>query len=151
MSDSVNNIEPGSYLLSSLELLGDIVWSRYRNKFNKIYVGSSFELISNENLPPYVSFRFKIDNYVLNLRLKDVVESYRGILEWTIHEHKRIGLDGVNRIISPKKDQERWNDFGGNMVMMDEYYRANPGIFSSSAYDDMLGLANHIRKEFQVL
>lgn len=138
--------EPALVLLDAIEKIGEFSWRKYRSLFSQVWVVDHFEEVSNERMPPYVSFRFLNENAFAIEKLKFIIFKYRGSVEWAIRKHERINLPGVNWSILPKAALDMESEIGSSLLA-DKYWRDKNSDFFIPAYEDMFGLANFINSQ----
>ena len=140
--------EESTPLLYFIESLGETEWrkcvnSQYVNKELGVWV-----VKDQSSHPPRVWFRFKEEDPVVISRLRAAIESYQGKIKWTLDEHKRDGLPGTNWTITPIRLLEVWDRARELDLAPNQYMAEYEPDFGPIAYEDILGLTEHIRRAF---
>ncbi|ABR84273.2 MULTISPECIES: hypothetical protein [Pseudomonas aeruginosa group] len=135
-------------LLDFIESLGETEWrkcvnSQYTNKEHGVWV-----IKDQSGHPPIVSFRFKEEDLTVISRLRVAIESYQGKIKWALDEHKRDGLPGTNWTITPNRLLEVWDRARELNLAPNQYMEKYEPDFGPIAYEDILGLTEHIRRAF---
>ncbi|GKX45538.1 hypothetical protein [Pectobacterium carotovorum] len=135
-------------LLSVIEKLGELEWKRYRERYPEIWNNDHFERADCSNIPPSTSFRFKEENlHVINL-LKEALDSYKGRLQWSMIDQPKKYTEGVNRCIMPTYVKELREKKDETFEVYD-YISEHLPEFGLIAYEDLVGLADHVRLAFK--
>lgn len=139
----------GRELLDFIELLGELAWTKFESRRPSFHIkGEAPRSEDRSAYPPFTSFRFKDENPEIIERLKRAVESYKGMVEWVMIEHKRIGLPGTNRVICPKRSWEIRDEASNSGVTARQYMAEHEPEFGPVAYEDLLALTAYVRNIF---
>ncbi len=141
---------PEGDLLNVLYRISPLKWRRFQQRYPEARVDDSFQVIDRSSYSPYISFRLVEDNDEVMRKLKWAVEDYAGSVSWTLHEHKRYGLPGVNWTIRPSRICEVKELAQALGLTSDEYLAKYEPNFGVIAYVDLDGLTEHIRRVFDV-
>jgi hypothetical protein len=137
---------PEGALLNLISRLGSLEWRRYVNRSSSINKNGIWKQVDYIERPPAISFRFKNENINTINFLKDSVESYNGLIKWTMTEHKRINLPGRNWVIWPQKSAEVHDQALKMNMSVGEYFAKFRPELGSIAYEDMKGLYAHLER-----
>lgn len=138
----------GRILLNLIGLLGETEWQKCINSKYKILEHGVYVEKNQSQSPPFVCFRFKKENSEIIQRLKLSVENYQGKISWIMRGRMREGLPGINWCIEPKRVEEVKNLADGIGLSPDEYIEKLEPNFGPVAYEDLIGLTEHIRSAF---
>lgn len=138
-------------LLNALEEMSPLEWRRYQRRCAEVQVGKRFELKDQSSNPPFFAFRFEAEREDVIEALRNAIDSYRGRTSWSISGRKRQGLPGTNWLIQPSQVSEVEAAASDMGLTGDQYIAQYMSDFGPVAYDDLEGLAQHIRKAFQEL
>ncbi|MHA6790230.1 hypothetical protein ACWA6H_21325 [Pseudomonas bijieensis] len=139
---------PEGDLLNVLYEVSPLEWRKYQQRYPEIRVANSFQKVDRSGYPPYISFRFVVESDVVIAKLRLAVESYLGKVSWSLIEHKRDGLSGRNWTIKPRRVREIGEEALKLGLAPDEYFAEYEPKFGVTAYDDLVGLTEHIRQAF---
>ncbi len=146
---SNNNPEKAeSAVLDFIEVFGKLAWRKYQQRFPQVWLNNKFQIEDHSGYPPYFSFRFESEDAMMMARLKDAVESYEGIVKWTMTEHKRKLLPGSNWSICPVRLNEVRQLAEGLGVPEGQYMAETEPGFGPQAYEDIAGLSAYLRQIF---
>ncbi|AIR62533.1 hypothetical protein LH23_18285 [Cedecea neteri] len=145
------NTSNGKELYDVISKLGDIEWRRIPSRYPSFKFKSTPEFSEDRSSrPPATSFRFSNENDQIIALLEKAVNSYCGILKWTLISQKKEFGEGVNRCILPeyvnKKRDFAWSEF---QLTADKYMEKYEPDFGPIAYEDLVGLAMHVRAVFK--
>lgn len=135
-------------LLNLIESLSRLEWRKYQQRYPEIWQENRFQRADYSEHPPFISFRFQDEDVELIGRLKQTVESYKGIVEWVMIGHKRDGLPGTNWMICPKRLREASNAALDSGVPAGQYMAEHEPEFGPVAYEDLLALTEYLRNIF---
>lgn len=141
-------LDPEGDLLNLIEEIGPLEWRKYQQRNPEVWVRDHFERESRSEFPPFISFRFQCEDIKIIEKLKVVVDGYKGKVKWVVDEHKRDGLVGINWTIKPGRMLEV-KALALKYGLASSQYMAKyePG-FGPIAYDDLVGLTEHVRDAF---
>ncbi|MGM3225996.1 hypothetical protein [Dickeya zeae] len=135
-------------LLSVIEKIGNLEWKRYSERYPEIWNNDHFERTDCSNIPPSTSFRFKEENPNVIKLLREALDSYKGRLQWSLIEQPKEYTEGVNRCIMPKYVKEIREKRHETFEVYD-YISEHSPEFGLMAYEDLVGLADHVRLVFK--
>jgi hypothetical protein len=81
-------------------------------------------------------------------RLKQAVESYKGVVAWVMVDHKREGLPGKNWAVCPKRLWEVDNTVLDSGVWAGQYMAQYEPEFGPVAYEDLSVLTTYLHNVF---
>ncbi|MFI2812212.1 hypothetical protein [Microbulbifer sp. JSM ZJ756] len=138
-------------LLELIELIGEAEWRKGTASEYVAREKGKWVLRKQTQYPPSVSFRFKNEKSETVSRLKRAIEGYVGCISWTLTKHKRVDLPGTNWTIEPARLWEI-KDKAKELGVTPKQYIAKyePG-FGPVAFEDLSGLIEYLRNEFNVL
>ncbi|MBD9515035.1 hypothetical protein NK553_04090 [Pseudomonas sp. ZM23] len=139
---------PEGDLLNVLEDISSLEWRRYQQRSPEVWLNGRFEKIERPEYPPYISFRFEHESQAVIARLKDSLLSYGGKIKWLLVEHKRDSLPGTNWMVCPEKMVEVREEAAQAGISTGQYLAQYEPEFGPAAYDDLVGLTEHIRRAF---
>ena len=139
--------EKETILLDFIGSLGKLQWLHYQSRVQDEWVNDHFEKVDRSKYPPFSSFRFENELPEVVLLMEHAIESYKGKVEWCMTHHPKEYGSGINHRILPTfveklkhtKSAEEVN------IYMEKYYPD----FGPTAYDDLVGLTEHIRFVFK--
>jgi hypothetical protein len=137
---------PEGDLLNVLHEVSPLEWRKYQQRYPEIWVANCFKKVDRSGYPPYLSFRFVVEGDVVIEKLRLAVESYLGKVSWSLNEHKRDGLPGRNWTIKPRRVREVGEEALKLGLAPDEYLATYEPEFGAIAYDDLVGLTEHVRQ-----
>lgn len=135
-------------LLNILEEISPLEWRRYQQRNPELWVNGNFERKDCSSRPPFIAFRFEREKNDISNKLKIAIESYTGTVSWVQDGRKRDGLPGINWIISPSRIQEIAKLAEDINLTPHQYLSKYEPNFGPIAYDDLVGLTEHIKKYF---
>jgi hypothetical protein len=140
----------GGELCDVIERISPIEWRKYQSRTLNIDFRKGGGIHEDRTkYPPYTSFRFVVEDQNLVLKLKLVIESYKGRLEWVMNYHDRIALPGRNWVIQPRFVGEVKSEVGiDSQVVLDRYIAEHYPNFGPVAYADLLNLSRHVENAF---
>jgi hypothetical protein len=136
-------------LLNLLDTLSELEWRKFQSRRVKVSIEGQQEEIDRSSWPPFISFRFKNEDHFLIDKLQGAVQIYKGRVTWVMVAHQRDGLPGTNWMICPKEMWEVRELSLQSGMSAGQYMSENHPDFGSSAYDDLKGLTEHIKKCFK--
>ncbi|WP_456022339.1 hypothetical protein [Pseudomonas protegens] len=139
----------GGPLIEIIEALGETEWRK----------GASSEFVAKERgewvlkvqsqYPPTVSFRFKNNDSEIVGRLREAVSSYSGKIKWILSEYKSEFSVKVSFVIEPFLLLEVRSEAEALGLSSKQYVAKFYSEFGAVAFEDLAGLAMHVRQEFQ--
>lgn len=140
----------GRELYDVISKLGDIEWRRIPSRYPTFKFKNTPEFSEDRSfLPPATSFRFANENNEIIMLLEKAVKSYKGMLKWILISQQKEYGKGVNRCILPEyvnnKRDFAWAEF---QLTVDKYMEKYEPDFGPVAYEDLIGLASHVRSVF---
>lgn len=139
---------PEGGLLNVLYEISPLEWRKYQQRYPEVWVENRFQKIDRSGYPPCLSFRFSVESDVVIANLRLAVEDYPGKVSWSLIEHKREGLSGINWTIRPRRVMEVSEDALKLGLSPDEYLAEYEPAFGATAYDDLAGLTEHVKQVF---
>lgn len=139
----------GSELLILIEYYADLSWEKCRHRYKSIMKNKIIATGPLSTKHPYTCFRFKSDQPKLTEELKRAVESYLGELEWVMKGHIRRDKT-INWIIHPKAVDDLLETALEQDLSIEECVEKHIPGFAQPAFDDQLGLVEHIRQHLEV-
>ena len=136
-------------LLDFIGSLGELEWLHYQSRIQDEWVNDHFEKVDRSKYPPYTSFRFKEENPEVVVLLEEAINSYKGEIQWSMISQKKEYGSGVNRCILPKYIEELGKEMDSGTRKINEYIESHHPDFAPTAYDDLVGLADHMRSVFK--
>ncbi len=100
------------------------------------------------NFPPWMSFRFESDDDVILEKFRHAIDDYYGKIRWSLNEHKREGLPGINWTIKPRRLLEVKEQADKLDLSPSQYIAQYEPEFGPAAYEDLVGLTEYIRQLF---
>ncbi|MBJ7373632.1 MAG: hypothetical protein JHD19_19465 [Pseudomonas sp.] len=137
-------------LLNVIAEIGMLEWQKYQQRFPKIRVGNEMQREDHSALPPFVAFRFECINKVDIDKLKAAVEGYEGALSWSLVGRPREGLPGINWMIAPSRLWEVGDCASQKNMTAAVYLSTHEPSLGPLAYEDLTGLAEHVRSAFNL-
>lgn len=148
MSNAPITAQEGA-LLNLIDELGNLAWRKYQQRFPDVWINNRFQRDDCSGYPPFISFRFDIEDDELIAKLRRAVESYNGAIEWIVDEHKRQFVPGKNFSICPKRLLEVKNSgMLPSGISTGQYMAVHEPAFGPIAYDDLLALTAYLRNIF---
>lgn len=141
----------GADLLNLIEKLDETEWQKCSNSQYEIKEHGLFVIKDQSSIPPSVCFRFKNEKEEIIERLKSIVNSYHGKVAWKVHGRQRDGLPGFNWCIEPLKVIEATDTAHQLKLSPKQYIEKIDPEFGPIAYEDLIGLTEHIRSAFEDL
>lgn len=135
-------------LLDFIEELSATEWRKGAASEYVVRQGDQWVIRTQIEHPPRISFRFKQEDRSIISRLQVAIESYQGKVKWILDEHKRDGLPGTNWTITPIRLLEVWDRARELDLAPNQYMAEYEPDFGPIAYEDILGLTEHIRRAF---
>lgn len=139
---------PEGALLNLIESLGSLAWHKYQQRYPQAWINNKFQTVDDSGRPPFISFRFEHEDAALIARLKEAVESFRGKVEWTMGEHKRVYSPGTNRVICPKRFWEIKSIAEDAGMSAGQYMAEHEPAFGPVAYEDLAALTTYLCNVF---
>lgn len=145
------NKSNGRELYDVISKLGEIEWRRIPSRYPSFKFKNMPEFSEDRSsVPPATSFRFANENDEVIILLGKAVKSYHGALKWILISQKKEYGKGTNRCILPeyvnKKRDYAWSEF---QLTIDKYMEKYEPDFGPVAYEDLVGLASHVRSVFR--
>lgn len=145
------NTSNGKELYDVISKLGDIEWRRIPSRYPTFKFKNTPEFSEDRSSrPPATSFRFSNENDEIITLLEKAVNSYNGMLKWVLISQKKEFGKGFNRSILPEYVNEKrnfaWSKF---QLAVDKYMEKYEPDFGPIAYEDLVGLAMHVRAVFK--
>lgn len=134
-------------LLDFVGSLGELEWLHYQSRIQEEWIDGHFNNVDRSKYPPYTSFRFKKEAPEIIELLVKAVQSYKGKVEWCMTHHPKEYGSGVNHRIFPIFVKNLRDSKG--MQDVNEYIESHYPDFGPTAYDDLVGLADHMRSVFK--
>ncbi|MGY6232200.1 hypothetical protein ACXGPA_17700 [Enterobacter asburiae] len=134
-------------LLDFIGSLGKLEWLHYQSRIEDEWINDHFEKIDRSKYPPYTSFRFEKEVPEVITLLEDAIQSYKGKVEWCMTHHPKEYGTGVNHRILPTFVKNLRVSEG--MEDVNEYIENHYPDFGPIAYDDLVGLTEHVQSVFK--
>jgi len=144
-------LDPEGELLNVLHDLNALEWRKYGQRNPEVWMGDHFEREDRSIFPPYIAFRFEKENEYLISILNEVIGSYDGLISWVLIGCERYASSGMNWVVEPayiKEVEAKAQSLG---YSSENYLAKYEPEFGSVAFEDLLGLTEHIRKKFSEL
>lgn len=135
-------------LLNVLYEISPLAWRKYQQRYPNMWRNGSFEKIDRSAYPPYIAFRFEIENESVINRLRDLISSFSGRVIWMLDQHRRDGLPGTNWTIQPFRLKEVSGQAAKLGVMPNVYLAEYEPQFGALAYKDLEDLTQYIQRSF---
>ncbi len=135
-------------LLEFIESLAETEWRKCVNSQYSIKEHGLWVIKDQSSHPPTVSFRFKVEEPELILRLKSAVESYEGRVKWALDGHKRDRLPGMNWTIEPSRLFEVKSRALELNLAPNQFMAKYEPEFGPVAYEDIIDLTEYIKNAF---
>jgi len=136
-------------LLNLLDGLSELEWRKFQSLCVTVMAEGCQEEVDRSSWPSFISFRFRNEDQLLIDKLRDAVLIYNGRIAWVMVAHQRDGLPGVNWMICPKAMWEVRELAFQCGVSAGQYMAEHQPGFGLTAYDDLKGLTQHIKKYFK--
>lgn len=81
-------------------------------------------------------------------RLRLAIEGYRGKVNWSLREHNRAPLAGSNWIVEPSRLADVADKANQEGLSPKEYFAQHEPDAGIVAYEDLVGLTEHVRLAF---
>lgn len=145
------NTSNGKELYDVISKLGDIEWRRIPSRYPTFKFKNTPEFSEDRSSrPPATSFRFSNENDEIIDLLEKSVNSYNGLLKWILISQKKEFGKGVNRCILPEYVNDKRNiAWSECQLAADKYMEKYEPDFGPKAYEDLVGLARHVRSVFK--
>lgn len=136
-------------LLNVIADIGALEWRKYRQRFPEVWVGNEIRREDHSAFPPFIAFRFKCVAKDKIDKLRVAVDGYKGALPWSFVGRSRENLPGTNFMIAPTRLLEA-SECGMTNMAAAVYLSIHEPLLGPLAYEDLVGLADHIRSEFSL-
>ena len=135
----------GGELLEFVKTLGDLEWAKFQARRPVISLGHG-EVVDDRSVqPPYTSFRFISEDASLTQRLRDVISSYSGDIQWEMFGRERSPLPGTNWTVGPRLVNELREEAAESGTPIWQLCEQRMPGFGPIAYRDLLGLVEHVK------
>lgn len=135
----------GGELLEFVKTLGDLEWAKFQSRCAAITSGQGKVVQDRSLQPPYTSFRFVGEYPSVTRRLRDIVSSYAGVIQWEMFGRERSPLPGTNWTVGPLLVNELREEAAASGVPIWQLCeRGMPG-FGPIAYRDLLRLVAYVK------
>lgn len=135
-------------LLNVIADIGALEWRKYQQRFPEVMVGNEMRREDHSAFPPFIAFRFKCIGKDDIDKLRFAVEGYKGALPWSLFGRSRENLPGINWMVAPTRLWEVSEcALKANMTAA-VYLSIHEPLLGPLAYEDLVGLAEHVRSEF---
>lgn len=142
-----SNIE-GRELLDFIETLGELEWLKFESRYPSFTIKGVRTDEDRSKYPPYTSFRFAHENPEIIDGLRRAIDGYRGKVEWIMEGHQRDSFPGTtNWVICTKKMADLRRVALDSNLPVGQYMAIHNPDFGAVAYEDLLGLASHVREQ----
>lgn len=141
----------GRELYEVIDKLGDIEWRRIPSRYPVFKFKGKPEFTEDRSTrPPATSFRFAEENNDIIALLENAVKSYDGRLKWVLISRKKEYGNGINRCVLTehvnKIKDYAWSEF---KLTPEQYIEKYEPDFGKLAYEDLVGLAEHVSLMFK--
>lgn len=135
-------------LLYVIEKIGPLEWKRYNQRYPETWVNNNIERVDKSTRPPATSFRFRDENPKVITLLQEALDSYEGKIKWSLIGQTREYNPGTNRCVLPTYVEEL-REKTGSLTKVYDYISENNPDFGPVAFEDLIGLAEHVRSVFK--
>ena len=129
-----------------MQELGALAWRKCRQRYPEIQIRGRIQRFDQSRSPPSIAFRFENESEDGIAALLRAVETFNGNLHWTMTGRKRHQLPGTNWVISPTRVLDVIVVASEQGLTPDQYLAQHEPHFAPVAYDDLVGLTEHIRQ-----
>jgi hypothetical protein len=140
--------DPEAGLLNMLGDISPIAWRKYQRRYSRIWMDGEYRMGAESGKPPYICFRFEVEQAWVIEKLALAIASHSGEIKWCLDSHKREGLGGVNWILQPERSINAEIEASKINFSVSEYFaKFEPG-FCAKAFGDLVALESHVRSVF---
>ncbi|MBD9380760.1 hypothetical protein IB258_05890 [Achromobacter sp. ACM02] len=144
------SLADGDELYKVIEEFSDLEWRKFQTRMVMVRLkGGGVYQRDNSKAPPFTTIRFRVENREFVEELRKAVEGYEGDMVWKMFPHQRLMFPDVNWVIRPAFVDEAVAMAGGDVGNSQDFMSEHYPDFALKAYKDMLGLAEHVRKELE--
>ena len=133
-------------ILNIVQELGALEWCKCRPRYAEIRIRGRIERFDQSRSPPSIAFRFENESDEGIAALLSAVETFNGKLHWTMTGRKRREFPGTNWVIRPTRVWDVIEVASEQGLTPDQYLEEHEPHFAPVAYDDLVGLTEHIRQ-----
>ncbi|MCB2250285.1 hypothetical protein KTQ74_00160 [Pseudomonas chlororaphis] len=114
----------------------------------EIWVKDHFEREDRSSFPPYVSFRFEVEDERIISTLRRAISSYKVLIDWVLMGYECHALPGMNWVIEPARMKEVETKAGSLGLSSEDYLSEYEPEFGPIAFEDLAGLTQYVRQVF---